>query len=164
MELKTDFTLRVLLVLVDVEDNANTMLFLNKLAVRHNLTLLLAWTEEEAARYLETFKAFDGKDATLIQKKEQTHFVDQVADLLAGSRCVNKTDSAQLLAQFTSVKSIFAAAPDELGLVSGMGEVKVKRLHDAIHKPFSKKMSNKRKEERKKENELVVEQEQEQST
>jgi len=144
-ELKTDFTLRILLVLVDVEDNANTLLFLNKLAVTNNLTLLLAWSEEEAARYLETFKAFDGKDASIIQKKEQTNFVDQVADFLGTCKGVNKTDSAQLLMQFSNLRAVMAASMDELALVSGMGEVKVKRLHDAFHKPFSKKAAAARK-------------------
>jgi len=138
-ELKTDFTLRILLVLVDVQDNANVLLLLNKFAVTANLTLLLAWSEEEAARYLETFKAFDGKDAALIQKKEQTNFVDQVADFLGTCKGVNKTDSAQLLQQFSNVRSLMEADMDELGLVTGMGEVKVRRLHEAFHKPFSKK-------------------------
>jgi DNA excision repair protein ERCC-1 len=143
-ELKTDFTLRILLVLVDIEDNANTLLFLNKLAVTNNLTLILAWTEEEAARYLETYKALDGKDATLIQKKEQTYFADQVADFLGTCRGVNKTDAAQLLAQFSTLRSVLAASSDELALVPGMGQVKVQRLFDALHKPFSKKAAAKR--------------------
>ena len=145
-ELRTDFVLRVLLVLVDVEDNASTLLFLNKLAVINNMTLILAWSEEEAARYLETYKAFDGKDASSIQRREQTNFVDQVADVLTAARGVNKTDSAQLLSQFSSLKAITAASMDELGLCSGMGDVKVKALHDALHKPFSTRRANQRKE------------------
>lgn len=147
-ELKTDFKLRILLVLVDIEDNANTLLFLNRLAVIHNFSLLLAWTEEEAARYLETYKAFDGKDASSIQKREQTNFVDQVADFLSTVRSVNKTDSAQLLAQFSSVKQTMAASEEELSLCPGLGEKKVKRLWDAFHKPFSSKQAKKRKDER----------------
>jgi ERCC4-type nuclease len=79
------------------------------------MTLLLTWTEEEAARYLETYKALDGTDASLICRKEKTHFADQAADLLAGRHGVNKTDAASLLAQFGSVKSILAATKDELG-------------------------------------------------
>jgi DNA excision repair protein ERCC-1 len=147
-ELKTDFTLRILLILVDVEDNANVLLILNKLAVQNNLTLILAWTEEEAARYLETYKAFDGKDASIIQKKEQSHFADQVADFLGTCKGVNKTDSAQLLSQFSNVRALAAASMEEMGLVMGMGGVKVKRLHDALHKPFSRKAASKRKRER----------------
>jgi DNA excision repair protein ERCC-1 len=145
-ELKTDFKLRVLLVLVDVEDNANVLLSLNRMAVVHNFTLLLAWTEEEAARYLETFKAFDGKDASSIQKREQTNFIDQAADFLCTVRSVNKTDSAQLLSQFSSIKQIMAASEDELSLCPGLGEKKIKRLWDAFHKPFSSKRARQRKE------------------
>ena len=138
-ELKTDFKLRILLVLVDVEDNANIILFLNKLAVVSNMTLVLAWSEEEAARYLETYKAFDGKDATLIQRRQHTNFADQAADFLGAVRSVNKTDAAQLLSQFGSIKALVSASMDELVLCPGIGEKKVKRLYDAFHKPFSKK-------------------------
>lgn len=147
-ELKTDFQLRVLLVLVDVEDNANTILFLNKLAVTNNLTLILAWSEEEAARYLETYKAFDGKDASSIQRREQTNFVDQMADVLSTAKSVNKNDSANLLSHFSSLKAVMAASMDELALCPGLGEKKVKRLHDAFHKPFSKHAAAKRKKEK----------------
>jgi DNA excision repair protein ERCC-1 len=149
-EIRTDFVLRVLLVLVDTEDNANILLFLNKLAITNNMTLILAWSEEEAARYLETFKAFDGKDASIIQKKEQTHFADQVADFLGTSK-INKTDSGQLLSQFSNLRSLMEASMDELGLVAGMGEVKVRRLHDAFHKPFSSKAAAKRQKTRQEE-------------
>ena len=151
-ELKTDFKLRILLVLIDVEDNANTLLQLNKIAVVHSLTLILAWSEEEAARYLETYKAFDGKDATMIQKREQTNFVDQVADVLGTLRSVNKTDSAQLLSQFGSIKAIMAASVDELVLCPGVGEKKVRRMFEAFHKPFSSKRAKERKEKAEGEN------------
>jgi DNA excision repair protein ERCC-1 len=143
-ELKTDFILRVLLVFVDVEDNANTLAFLNKLAVVHNMTLILAWSEEEAARYLETYKAFDGKDASSIQRREQLLFADQVVDVLSSAKSVNKTDSAQLLSQFGSLKAVIAASMDELCLCPGMGEKKVRRLHDAFHKPFSSRQAKRR--------------------
>jgi DNA excision repair protein ERCC-1 len=117
------------------------------------MTLILAWSEEEAARYLETFKAFDGKDASIIQKKEQTHFADQVADFLGTSK-INKTDSGQLLSQFSNLRSLMEASMDELGLVAGMGEVKVRRLHDAFHKPFSSKAAAKRRKTRQEEEEV----------
>lgn len=146
-ELKTDFKLRVLMVLVDVDDNANVLLFLNRLSVIHSLTLILAWSEQEAARYLETYKAFDGKDASLIQKRAQTNFVDQVSDFLCTVRSVNQTDSGQLLSQFGSVKQMMAASEDELTLCPGLGEKKVKRLWEAFHKPFSSKRAKERKQE-----------------
>jgi len=144
-ELKTDFELRILLVLVDIEDNTKPLLELNKLAVVNNLTLILAWSEAEAARYLETYKAFDGKDASLIQKREQTNFLDQVTDFLTTIRAVNKTDAGQMIAQFRTMRSLMMASSEELALVPGMGEIKVKRLYDAFHKPFSSRAARKRK-------------------
>ncbi|CAB9509999.1 excision repair protein ERCC-1 [Seminavis robusta] len=150
-ELRTDFQLRVLLVLVDMDDNQSTLLYLNKLAVQQNFTMILAWTEEEAARYLESYKALDGNDCSLIMRKEKTNFADQAADFLAGGTGVNKTDAASLLSQFSSVKAIMAATKDELGMVPGLGQVKVTRLHDAFHKPFSSKRQRERKEKAEKE-------------
>ena len=139
------YALKVLLVLVDQEDCSETLLQLNCMAVQHNLTLILSWSEEEAARYLETFKAFDGNDASIIKKREESNFVDQVANVLAECKGVNKTDSQQLLAQFGNFRSLAAASMDELGLVPGVGEVKVKRLYDAFHKPFSSRKAAERK-------------------
>jgi Binding domain of DNA repair protein Ercc1 (rad10/Swi10) len=64
--------LRLLLCLVDTEDNVKLLLELNKLAVVKGFTLLLAWTWQEAARYLETFKAYENKPPTSIQEKVST--------------------------------------------------------------------------------------------
>uniref|UniRef100_A0A7R9WTG4 ERCC1-like central domain-containing protein n=1 Tax=Craspedostauros australis TaxID=1486917 RepID=A0A7R9WTG4_9STRA len=140
-ELKSDFMLRILLVLVDVEDNVNALRFLNKLAVTHNLTLMLSWTEAEAARYLETYKALDGTDATSIQRREQNNFVDQVSEFLTASNPCNKTDSGQLLSHFRTVQSVVAASQDELATCPGLGAVKVRKLWDAFHQPFSSKQA-----------------------
>jgi DNA excision repair protein ERCC-1 len=144
-ELGSDFVCRVLLVLVDVQDCANLLLQLNALAVRHGLTLLLAWSDEEAARYLETFKAMDGKDASLIQRQLKSTFCEQAIDVLTECGGVNKTDAGQLLSQFGTLRSLVVASQDELGLVVGMGPVKVQRLHDAFHKPFSTRAAAERK-------------------
>ena len=144
-EIKSDYDLRVLLCLVDVDDNASIILYLNKISAVNNLTLVLAWSEEEVARYLETFKAFEGKDASTIQKKKEATYTEQAADLLGAVRSVNKTDSAQLLSQFGTLKNVITATIKELQQCPGIGEKKVRRLFDAFHKPFSSAMSKKRK-------------------
>lgn len=136
-ELGKDFDLRVLLVKVDVEDNAATILYLNKLAVVNDLTLILAWSDEESARYLETYKAFEGKDASSIQKREQTTYADRVSDVLCTVRSVNKTDAAQLVGQFGSLRALVLASADEISLCPGIGEKKVRRLWESFHRPFS---------------------------
>ncbi|KAL7497392.1 hypothetical protein ACHAWX_000307 [Stephanocyclus meneghinianus] len=144
-ELKSDFDLRVLLCHVDIDDNANVLLFLNDLCVQNNLTLILAWSEEEAARYLETFKAFDGKDASLIQKREHTNYIDQISHVLGSVRAVNKTDASQLLAQFGTWRNLVGASVEELSVCPGVGVKKVRRLYEAFRRPFSREGAKKRK-------------------
>ena len=148
-DLGSDFDLRILLCHVDVDDNANVILFLNDLCVQNSLTLILAWSEEEAARYLETFKAFDGKDASLIQKREHSNYPDQVTHALGSVRSVNKTDASQLLTQFGTWKNLVAASVEELSVCPGVGVKKVRRLYEAFHRPFS----NSGKKRKRKENE-----------
>jgi DNA excision repair protein ERCC-1 len=144
-ELKSDFRLRILLVLVDVDDCANSLLYLNKLGVTNSLTVILAWSEAEAARYLESYKAFDGKDASSIQKRESNNIADQVADFVTACKPCSKTDAATVWQHFGKIRSIVHASKDELALCPGLGPVKVQRLHDALHRPFSKKASRERK-------------------
>lgn len=140
-ELKTDFQLRILLVLVDIDDNQKTLRELNRAAVFHNVTLILAWTEEEAARYIESYKALDGNDASMIQRKEKTNFIDQATEFLTGATSVNKTDAVSLLTQFKDLKSIARASREELVLVDGLGQKKIKSLSEAFHAPFRGKKS-----------------------
>ncbi len=149
-ELKNDFDLRVLLCLVDVEDNASILLQLNKLCAVNSLSLLLAWSEEECARYLESFKVFEHSDFYQIQqsKKTETSYDEQVWQVLTKSRSLNKPDCQQLLLQFGNFKSIATASMEELQSCPGIGEKKVGRLFDALHKPFSASVAAKRREEK----------------
>ena len=149
-ELRSDFDLRILLCLVDVQDNAAILLFLNKLCCVNNMTLILAWSEQEVARYLETFKAFEAKDASTIQKKKQVTFEEQIADTLGCIRSVNKTDAATLTSQFGNLKHVMTASVEDIRLCPGIGEKKARRLYEAFHKPFSSAMAKKRKAEQEK--------------
>lgn len=51
-ELKRDFEVRVIVVLVDVEDCNAPLLQINHLACLSDFTTLLAWSPQEAARYV----------------------------------------------------------------------------------------------------------------
>ncbi|KAL9188672.1 hypothetical protein ACHAXT_007050 [Thalassiosira profunda] len=150
-ELKSDFTYRMLLCYVDVDDNAASVLFLNDLCVKNNFTLILAWSEEESARYLETVKAFDGRDPTIIKGREYTEHIDQASHALGSVRSVNKTDASQLLTQFGTWKNLAGASIEELSVCPGVGPKKVRRLWEAFHRPFSAETAKRRKEEREKE-------------
>jgi len=109
------------------------------------MTLILAWSEQEVARYLETFQAFEAKDASTIQKKREFTFEEQVADTLGCVRSVNKTDAATLLFQFGNFKNVMTASAEDIQLCPGVGEKKARRVHEAFNKPFSSAMVKKRK-------------------
>ena len=148
-ELGSDFTYRMILCHVDIEDNASAILFLNDLCCQNSFTLILAWSEEEAARYLETVKVFNNKDpSSIIGKKDidANDHTGQVAFALKGSIGINKTDASQLLTQFGSWKAMSQASLEELSICPGIGVKKVRRLHDAFHRPFSREFSKRRKE------------------
>ncbi|KAL7542887.1 hypothetical protein ACHAXR_013189 [Thalassiosira sp. AJA248-18] len=151
-ELKSDFEYRMLLCYVDIEDNTSPLLFLNDMCVQNNFTLMLAWSEEEAARYLETVTAFDGqeKEASIIRgKPDSTETIDQASHALKAVRSINNTDSIQLLNQFGSFKKMTGASVEELSVCPGVGPKKVRRLYEAFHRPFSTEMAKKRKEREK---------------
>ena len=96
---------------------------------------------------METYKALAGKDASSIQKREQTNLIDQVADFFTAAKPVNKTDASNLLGHFSTVRAVLSASQDELALCEGLGNIKVQKLYDALHKPFSKHASAKRKQQ-----------------
>lgn len=146
-ELKSDFEYRMLLCHVDIEDNTSPILFLNDTCVQNNFTLILAWSEEEAARYLETVKAFDGKDpSTVIGKHEPKTQHEKLVHVLGSITSVNKKDAGVLLTQFGSFQHLVAASVDELGVCPGVGPKKVRRLYEAFHRPFSTELVKRRKE------------------
>ena len=65
-EIQSDYDLQILLYLVAVKVNSKPSLVLNKVAVMNNMKFVLAWIEEETARYLETFKALETKDVLIM--------------------------------------------------------------------------------------------------
>ncbi|CAM9313930.1 unnamed protein product [Discosporangium mesarthrocarpum] len=131
------YTLRVLLCMVDVEDNVQPLLEMNKITVLNDFTLVLAWTPQEAARYLETYKAFEQKSSASIQEKVDTDFLAKLQDCLGTVRSLNKSDVLTLASNFGSLKSICDASVEDLGSCPGLGDKKVARVYEALHSPLS---------------------------
>jgi DNA excision repair protein ERCC-1 len=135
MEVGKNYKLRVLLVLID-EENIPVLQELNKLAFSGQYTLLCAWSNMECARYLETFKSYEGKSSASIQEKEETEFMPRYTKILTAVRSVNKTDATTLLDVFGSFGNLCTASEQDLLLCPGIGEKKVKRLYQTLHQPF----------------------------
>uniref|UniRef100_A0A9L0RRM3 DNA excision repair protein ERCC-1 n=2 Tax=Equus caballus TaxID=9796 RepID=A0A9L0RRM3_HORSE len=132
------FALRVLLVQVDVKDPQQALKVLAKMCILADCTLVLAWSPEEAGRYLETYKAYEQKPADLLMEKLEQDFVSRVIECLTTVKSVNKTDSQTLLATFGSLEQLIAASREDLALCPGLGPQKARRLFDVLHEPFLK--------------------------
>ncbi|XP_054444585.1 DNA excision repair protein ERCC-1 [Pteronotus mesoamericanus] len=133
-----NFALRVLLVQVDVKDPQQALKELAKMCILADCTLVLAWSPEEAGRYLETYKAYEQKPADPLMEKLEQDFVSRVTDCLTTVKSVNKTDSQTLLTTFGSLEQLIAASREDLALCPGLGPQKARRLFDVLHEPFLK--------------------------
>nr|XP_010945112.1 PREDICTED: DNA excision repair protein ERCC-1 isoform X3 [Camelus bactrianus] len=122
------FALRVLLVQVDVKDPQQALKELAKMCILADCTLILAWSPEEAGRYLETYKAYEQKPADLLMEKLEQDFVSRVTECLTTVKSVNKTDSQTLLTTFGSLEQLIAASQEDLALCPGLGPQKVRAL------------------------------------
>jgi DNA excision repair protein ERCC-1 len=141
-EVGKGYRVRVLLVYVD-DDNSTlvsqALLDLNKLCFTQDFTLILSWSDLECARYLETLKEYEGKSASSIQEKVETEYIPRVTKLLSTVKSVNKTDVTTLLDSFGSLGRVFTATEQQLLLCPGLGEKKVRRLHQVLNEPFQKR-------------------------
>jgi len=146
-KLKSKIIPRVLLLLVDRDDYATEVSKLSTfcLSPTVNLSLVCAFSPKEVARYLEGFKLYERKGPEIIsgmgKALERKTFDERVENVLKTAKGINKTDTAQLNSSFKSFKNIATASIEELSLMDGMGEVKVKRLFAAMNQPFVNKSS-----------------------
>lgn len=137
-EVGKNFRLRILLTHVDDTTNLQSLVELNKLCFTCDFTLILAWCNEEAARYLETFKNYEKKSSSSIQEKTETEFIPKLSKVLTQVKSINKTDVITLLDVFGSLSNICSADEQQLILCPGIGEKKVRRLYATLHEPFKK--------------------------
>ncbi|TYZ64746.1 hypothetical protein PybrP1_004289 [[Pythium] brassicae (nom. inval.)] len=135
----TPYRTKVVLCFVDVDDNEVALREINRVALLSQFTLILAWSWLEAARYLETLKAYENKSATLIKEKVEAEFLPKANDVLTSIRSVNKTDVITLLSTFGTVRGLMNASMEELSLCPGVGAKKVRFLLETFNEPFTKK-------------------------
>ncbi|KAF8955912.1 ssDNA endonuclease and repair protein rad10 [Entomortierella lignicola] len=131
------FVLRVLLVLVDVDTHQQAIRELTRVAMINDFTIVCAWSNEEAARYIETYKAYENKAPDAIKERVDNDYLSKLTDCLTQIQTVNKTDVVTLSSTFGSFTNIMNASVDELGILPGFGERKVRRLLEAFDQPFA---------------------------
>ncbi|XP_005091933.1 DNA excision repair protein ERCC-1 [Aplysia californica] len=135
------YDLRVMLVQVDVKDPQFLLKDLAKICILADCTLVLAFSAEEAGRYLETYKIFENKPPEAIMEKTEEGFMSKFADCITKVKSVNKTDCATLISHFGSLSNIIEASEEDFSLCPGFGPQKAQRLHALFHEPFRRQIS-----------------------
>ena len=87
----TGSELRVLLVQVDISEPHHALKQLMRISILSDLTLMLAWSHEEAGKILETYKAFENKPPDMIMEKSNPDPHSKLVDALTSVKSVNKT-------------------------------------------------------------------------
>lgn len=106
LKMRGCYTLRVLLALCDVADGTSSasaaLQELNVLCVQYTTTLVLAWSNDEAAQYIASLKQLERRSADAIREPmaDEQDTLARVVDCLTQIRSVNKTDAVALMKHF----------------------------------------------------------------
>lgn len=130
------YILRVLLIMIDVDNHQEPIRELTRICITNGLTIISAWSAQEAGRYLETYKSFENKPPDLIKERVDNDYLSKLTDCLTSIRGVNKTDVVTLASTFGSLHNVIHATAEELGDCPGFGETKTKRVREAFDQPF----------------------------
>ncbi|KAI5449208.1 ssDNA endonuclease and repair protein rad10 [Naganishia albida] len=130
------YLLRILLLMCDISEHQEPIREITKICLINEITVITAWSAEEAATYLATYKAFEHKPPDMLKERVHKNYASQLQSVLTSVKGVNKTDVLTLGTNFGSFKNMAHATPEQLALCPGLGEVKVRRLYDAFNLPF----------------------------
>lgn len=130
------YNLRILLTMVDIENHEQALQELSKTSMINNLTLILAWSAQEAGRYIELFKSYEHASPSSIRARQAESWQESLTEFVTTPRNINKTDAASLISNFGTLRAAINAEPEELALIPGWGEKKVKSWYTTLREPF----------------------------
>ncbi|WKX89544.1 hypothetical protein Q1695_008869 [Nippostrongylus brasiliensis] len=136
------YACRILLTLCNVDEPRHTLRELNLLCYRMDWTIVLCYSVEEAAEYIENLKFADTRDPTFkkpvfVPVDERTALQNAAVGILTGARSVTKADAQRLLFNFGSLKAISEASEEQLALCPGLGPIRAKNLFNYLRTPFT---------------------------
>jgi DNA excision repair protein ERCC-1 len=130
------YNLRILLTMVDITNHEEALRELSKTSMINNLTLILCWSAQEAGRYLELFKSYEHASPASIRAHQAESYRESLTEFITTPRSINKTDAASLISNYGTLKAAINAPPEELALIPGWGEKKVKDWWGAVRENF----------------------------
>ncbi|KAF8444525.1 restriction endonuclease type II-like protein [Boletus edulis BED1] len=135
-KLGLSYNLRILLIMCDVTEHPELIRELTKVCLINSLTVIVAWSNDEAGQYIATFKQFEHKPPDLIKERVDKDYDTQLRTALTNINKVNKTDVETLRTSLGSFADISRTSSERLQTLPVFGQVKVRRIKDAFEKPF----------------------------
>lgn len=142
--LQGKYNLRVVLTMVDIGNHEESLKELSKTSLVNNVTVILCWSAAEAARYLELYKSYEHANAGAIRGTESKGYADKMVEFVTVPRSINKTDAVSLVSAFGSLRGAVNARPEEVAVIAGWGEKKVRKWCSVVDEPFRARKATKR--------------------
>jgi DNA excision repair protein ERCC-1 len=130
--------------MVDIPSHEECLRELSKTSLVNNVTVILCWSAAEAARYLELYKSYEHANFSAIRGQQATSYAEKLVEFVTVPRSINKADAVALVSTFGSLKKAVNADPEQVAVISGWGEKKVKAWCKAVDEPFRVKTAAKR--------------------
>ncbi|KAJ7188144.1 restriction endonuclease type II-like protein [Mycena filopes] len=141
-KLGISYSLRILLVMSDITEHRDPIREITKMCLINNVTILVAFSAEEAGHYLATFKQFEHRPPDMIKERVDKDYDSILRSTLTSISKVNKTDVETLRTSFGSFANISRAASEQLQNLPGFGQVKVRNIKNAFEKPLRNNATN----------------------
>ncbi|KAF2972882.1 hypothetical protein GQX73_g728 [Xylaria multiplex] len=142
--LQGKYNLRILLTMVDIPNHEDSLRELSKTSLINNVTIILCWSAAEAARYLELYKSYEHANFSAIKGQQATSYAEKLAEFITVPRGINKADAISLVSVFGSIKNAVNADPEQVAIIGGWGEKKVKRWCSVVEEPFRVQQAKRR--------------------
>ncbi|KAI1826758.1 restriction endonuclease type II-like protein [Xylaria intraflava] len=142
--LRGKYNLRILLTMVDIPNHEDSLRELSKTSLINNVTVILCWSAAEAARYLELYKSYEHANFSAIKGQQATSYSEKLVEFVTVPRGINKADAISLVGSFGSIKNAVNADPEQVAIIGGWGEKKVKRWCSVVEEPFRVRQAKRR--------------------
>ncbi|KAI0477798.1 restriction endonuclease type II-like protein [Xylariaceae sp. FL0804] len=142
--LQGKYNLRILLTMVDIPNHEDSLRELSKTSLINNVTIILCWSAAEGARYLELYKSYEHANFNAIKGQQATSYAEKLVEFITVPRGINKADAISLVSTFGSIRNAVNGDPEQISMIGGWGEKKVKRWCSVVEEPFRVQQAAKR--------------------
>lgn len=128
--------MRIILVMVDITNHEDALKELSKTSLVNEVVLILCWSAQEAARYLELYKNLEHAGSAAIKARPPASYSERVVEFATVPKGLTKVDAITLVSGFGTLRNAVNADPEAMVGIPGWGQRKVQKWTSAVEEPF----------------------------